>query len=338
MRALRLAFLRFEPSFTVDETFKSLLIENVHVRTDAIWKDEHGSISHHLVVAEFDIDRPLDRDSAGLIVVPRELLRAAEAAIERVANLVAVAGCRKRSIGSPQAVSLVLLPQNENEVSWLRESSGFEKGNQLILAVRRYYQFKLDDVTLSVLQDRLDGVQLLAEALSHDHATGRFHDLLRFFERSFAQRSGLLVKPLGQFLQGADQNYTTREIQHWIERGPLTHADRRPDFLIESDVRPLIDRMEFGAYDILLHKDSWRSPSPTRRTLERPKDAVGAWPLDDLRRGFTVLDPYGTWPIDLLAPEVHVRRGWWVKRAPGEVQINHIDPFEPLSYSLSADS
>src|SRR6185436_4298514 len=110
-------------------------------------------------------------------------------------------------------------------------SSGFEKGNQLIIAVRRYYQFKLDDVTLSVLQDRLDGVQLLAEALSHDHATGRFHDLLRFFERSFAQRSGLLVKPLGQFLQGADQNYTTREIQHWIERGPLTHADRRPDFL-----------------------------------------------------------------------------------------------------------
>jgi hypothetical protein len=49
---------------------------------------------------------------------------------------------------------------------------------------------------LSDLEDRRDGVSLLAEALANSHETGRFRELARFYERAFRAPPAGIVSPL----------------------------------------------------------------------------------------------------------------------------------------------
>ena len=119
----------------------------------------------------------------------------------------------------------------------------------------------------------MGGISLLAEALSHSHPTGRFHEILRLFERAFRCSSSTLIKPLTEFLSNAkNQGFSEPEIKNWVVtlRHPATHADRNKDFVLEAAIRPVVHRMEQATYDVLFNKEDWRNPSSTRREIWKP--------------------------------------------------------------------
>ena len=124
------------------------------------------------------------------------------------------------------------------------------------------------------LRDRPDGVQMLADALAEDSAVARARKLFRLFERAFAKRPQQL-RPLA------------------------VHGDRRPAHARSADAASYIARLEWAAYDVLLHRSAWRGPLPDRRPLL----TLAAVPAQDgsgtilLARGAAVaidhLDAYG---------------------------------------------
>lgn len=53
--------------------------------------------------------------------------------------------------------------------------------------------------------------------------------------------------------------YASPEVDEWFKLRPLViHADRRDDYARSRDIEPYIGRMEFGAYDVLFNKATWR--------------------------------------------------------------------------------
>jgi hypothetical protein len=169
------------------------------------------------------------------------------------------------------------------------------------------------------LSDREDGVALLVEALSHDHAMGRFHEFIRLFERAFTRPAKTLTSPLNEFLSPRF-GYTAAELSRWFEelRDPATHADARTEFLLEADVRPVIDRMEQAAFDVLLNKALWRDPSTDRRDVWAPTAGStnprgGAFIVQGttpVTYG-TILDEYGAFPMDLSGVITQRPGSWW---------------------------
>jgi hypothetical protein len=160
---------------------------------------------------------------------------------------------------------------------------------------------------------------LLAEALAHDHPTGMFHELLRVFERAFRLTSSKLVAPLGEFLDGADMGYSRAEVERWLTvlRHPATHADRRAEFVLESDIRPVIPRMMQAAYDVLFNKVIWRTPSIKRRALWHPStgttgDSFGIYLTrgEPLHMEVELLDEVGSYPMSLDAGLPNIPEIW----------------------------
>jgi hypothetical protein len=254
----------------------------------------------------------------GDVVVPSKQREAAERAIELAANLIAVAqGCR-RQIASPWP-PVVFVATGEEGRTWLAERAGLQHG-RLKGMFRTNERLDLDESVLNQLSDREDGVALMVEALAHDHAMGRFHEFVRIFERAFARPAKLLGGPLAAFLHPRF-GYDEDELRKWFEdfRDPATHADARNEFLLEADVRPVIDRMEQAAFDVLLNKATWRDPSSDRREVWKPTAGTmdgdgGAFIIKGttpITTG-TILDDYGVFPMDFGAGVIETRPNhWW---------------------------
>jgi hypothetical protein len=274
-----------------------------------------------LLAASVNIRRPsINRERR--VAVPRRARRSLEDAIEYLADLAALSTRSTRHLSSPHpALALSHLTPRDRE--YLSQAKGFAYP-RLPIRNRMVERIEMRDQALEGLAaDRRDGVVLLAEALSAvGHVTGQFHEYLRVFERGFKLGPTGLIDPLARFLRGArGLGYTKKEITHWLLdlRGPATHADRRQDFALASDIEPVIWRVEQAAYDVLLNKKNWRSPDAERRKtylwtsgLSRkgvfvtqghlptitgaPSDPFGAYPLylgsfesgDDLWTGETV--------------------------------------------------
>jgi hypothetical protein len=220
----------------------------------------------------------------GYILVPDLQRKQAEAAIEAFANLLAVSTRSSRRITSPVPY-LALIPEDREVHERLNRTKG------LLLPTGGFASspFNIsDDDCLQHLADRLDGVALLAAALTQDHAVGRARELYRFFERAFACNEKYLGKFLKEFLRGTPHNFACNEkylgkflkeflrgtphnfsdteINRWIKsRGRTIHADRSDEFFLERDCRLISQRMEEAAFDILFNKEEWRSRTAARR-------------------------------------------------------------------------
>lgn len=162
----------------------------------------------------------------------------------------------------------------------------------------------------------------MAEAQSHRHATGRFHEFFRIFERAFRTDCERLA-PLLFGCADKRYGYSLSEIETWIRaRGPLTHADRRKEFLLERNACPLVYRMEQAAIDVLVNKANWRSADTLRK--ERWAPAFG---LQDGQSGiyitrgkeaqidYAVFDQFGTYPVHPRGCINKLPEGWWVNSA-----------------------
>ena len=168
---------------------------------------------------------------------------------------------------------------------------------------------------------------MLAEALSHSHPTGKFHELLRLFERAFKRSSSKLIKPLAAFLSKAENlGYSESEIKNWVVslRHPATHADIRDFFVLEAGIRPVVHRMEQAAYDVLFNKMEWRSSSSSRREIWKPisgtlSDKLGLFVTQGKGTtiNFQALDGFSSYPLSLLdfssvLPKM-IPENWWYK-------------------------
>jgi hypothetical protein len=122
------------------------------------------------------------------------------------------------------------------------------------------------------LADRDDGVFLLSEVLNTESPLGRFIQLWRFFERAFNRGHAEAHGKLVSFLVGKTRHgFDEEEVGSWLEdRNPAIHARRAEGLVLDTDVQPHVGRMLEAAYDVLLNKAEWRSPSVSRRDLWTP--------------------------------------------------------------------
>lgn len=161
---------------------------------------------------------------------------------------------------------MALCLEGEKEKAWASDLKRFVGEQSSVPGA--VYRFPVVTENLAAISDRMDGAALLAEALAHEHATGKFHEFMRLFERAFSLPPSKFDRKLTQFLQGAELGYDRPEINAWIDlRNPATHANdpKKPEIVLESDVRPVIARIEQAAYDVLWNKKVWNNPSRERR-------------------------------------------------------------------------
>jgi hypothetical protein len=279
-----------------------------------------GDVPRLLLQAVTALDARPEVTSQREVMVPEKPRKGAEDAIESVANILAVLNHSHRRIASPRPFVALGL-EDEDEKRWACNVSRFH-GEHIGTPQTSYY-LPTSSENLQALSDRLDGVALLAEALAHEHSTGKFHEFMRLFERAFALAPSQFEKKLSQFLQGGDLGYNRQENKQWIElRNPATHANdlSQSHIVLESHVRPFIARMEQAAFDVLLNKKSWADPSRHRRAQWRPAVATIA-PKNEVRipkgvdANFQVqmLDPSEAFVYDAQFRLPHMPENVWTR-------------------------
>jgi hypothetical protein len=288
----------------------------IDVRTLGFFPDEERSIL--VVTAETRLSELPSVNDDDQVVVPFETCRELEAAIELIANALSITQ-RARRVVSSAAPSVALIAESDDERGWLSKRSSFAYPTHAPAATLPHVTAKCDVLELLPnLMDRQDGAALLSEALSDEHASGRFKEFIRFFERAFRATSKALVDPLTSYLSQAPYGYTAEEVRNWLidVRHPLIHADKRRDFLVEADVRPLLPRVEQAAYDTLLNKEIWRSKDTSRRPLWIP-DAFNTPTGAVIKQHSTptvhgqIFDGLGVYPLNLKATITNPPRDWW---------------------------
>lgn len=319
MKLLRLVTVYIEPAPSAWRS-GGIRIGSTVVDTIGSWDLNHRL--RLLLVASVPLAGwpPLTPD--GVVMVPEEPRREAEEAIKAYANSIAMSERARRSISSPSPY-VAFLPETDDERTWLESTRGLKNGFLAVPGSRP--RIELTDQTLHSLADRLDGLELCAEAQSQHQASGKFREFVRLFERAFRVRSKRqLVEPLWVFLQGSGQGFTEAEVQDWLEkkRHPVTHAFQHGRFLLESDIAPIIQRVEQAAYDVLFNKAQWGTKSTARRQLWSPE--AGTLDSDTslfLTQGkgttiqFQVFDRLAGFPGDLSARLTSVPEEWWANEA-----------------------
>ncbi|MDP8907988.1 MAG: hypothetical protein M3N47_02475 [Chloroflexota bacterium] len=222
----------------------------------------------HLAVARVTLERRPELSDEQTVVLPDDERAVAKSALEITANVFALASGSRRTLSSPHPY-LALEAENDEERRWLSASRGVYGGLGGVAQQSVVPLLPLEDAEVTnALDDRWDGLALLTEAQSQEHATGKLHEYLRLFERAFRLPAPGLGNPLVAMLHPRF-GYSVDEVQHWLSdlRHPATHADRRATFVLESDVRPFLARIEQAAWDVLLNKVTWRDSSTDRRSV-----------------------------------------------------------------------
>jgi hypothetical protein len=293
-------------------------IDKVALNTHSLRKA--SDVTHILIAAQLPLASLPSRSASGRIVIDEELLRRCERAIESFADLAAVAARSSRTLSSPTP-EVAFSSVSKEERAWLDESAGVDRPGEWRGAFLP--GIDLSDAALGLLDARPDGVALLAEALSIDHPTGRFRELLRVFERGFKRSPYRLVDPVAEFLAHFDVlQYGQDETHHWFVtlRDKATHADKREDFALARDVEPVLSRVEQAAYDVLFNKANWRSADTERRAAWLPEGGVlpdGSGVIRrDGRAPFVAktMDGFEAFPLNLQARMTEpYSSDWWLE-------------------------
>ncbi len=206
---------------------------------------------------------PAELDDAGRVVVPPEVRRLAEATIEEFADLLAVAHQCRRTIRSPQTC-IALVPETAGEFGPATQLSMEQDSRP---ASARILLERCADRLPDLVWGRPEGLRLLASGLSEESPGGRAREYYRLIEAAFGAGVGQLKKPLYEFLKSSPygMNYSKKETDKWIAlRGKVMHGDTY--VASSADVVPFLPRLEWAAYDLLLHKTAWGNKDVSRRT------------------------------------------------------------------------
>lgn len=229
-----------------------------------------------LVLATSDVDMSELVGESGGIVVPAATRTVVEAAINELADLIALcSGVSPRILSPRPAFALIDLSAEER----VRLTAAGPLTFGVPPWTTRIVGPRIDPVPFAnlpfhALGDRSDGVRLFAESRATTHATSRFRELCRVFERGFKLGPFELIDPLWQFLRIYEAlEFTRDEVAHWLGhlRHLAVHADRRDQFAVATDVQAFLSRLEFAAFDVVMNKHTWRDPSSERRDVWDPE-------------------------------------------------------------------
>ncbi|MDE2589582.1 MAG: hypothetical protein KGL95_07950 [Patescibacteria group bacterium] len=319
MKLVRFVLFTFSPPQTKWK-YTEFNTSSVQIRTFATTRNKIESPETLVVQAETTLNSKPELTDKNTIIIPEVPRKEMEQVIEYLANIISVSEMCQRTISSP-APCIAFRPENKEELDWLNGTKGIPH----TLQSNQEFRFSLQNEFQqnSFLSDRLDGVTMMAEALSCSHLTGKLHEFMRLFERAFTLSSKPLIKPLSDFLMHSKVKITIQDVAKWIVelRHPATHADRKDQFVSESDIRPYIYLIEQAAYDVLFNKLNWRDTSATRRDVYRPIAGVGndkSGFIQQNSMGLTfqtqMLDPFGSYPFDLSGALTTLPQELWFKK------------------------
>jgi hypothetical protein len=253
-----------------------------------------------LFVQSVEIGLPSELDASGRVIVPDEYRRRAEAAIEEFADVLAVAHQCRRTIRSP-TTCVALTPEVAGEFGSATELSYDPVSRQS--GARLLPELCADKVP-GAIAGRPEGLRLLASALSEESPGGRARELYRSIEAAFGDAIGALKIPLHEFLKTTPyaMKFTKKETDHWVAmRGATMHGDR--SIASNAAIAPYLDRLQWAAYDLVLHKENWGMKDPARRPglpiLSGPRadgSVVIFYPSATIPVEF--MDPFGVYVID----------------------------------------
>lgn len=264
-------------------------------------KDNIGAKNQRLISALVNIPKP-DVTPEDYIILPDESRKALENSIELFSNIISLGYSCGRTISSPNP-SACIIPEDNDASDFLKKCKGIY-GSPIS---RGKINIEIDITKISAaLDDRVDGVSLMAEAQSSTHVTGKFVEFNRIFERAFGLAGARLINPLQQFLSPLFE-FSESEVRNIVfdTRNPAIHADKKEIFLTSSDIAPLIDRTEQAAYDVLLNKEKWRDSSTSRRSVWKPRSRLSRGNIptivrgDELKMTSQIFDQFGTYPLNL---------------------------------------
>ena len=316
---VRIASVELRPPLDPGFSFQAR-IGDADVSTRMARSDRDEAV-RHLMAARVPLRRRPDVSRDGKLVVPSEEREHAESAIVRAVDVLAVSRRARRQVSSPIPY-VGIQHSTADEAAWLASLDGIELGQHLIF---RNDPGPIDlELLVSLADDRVEAVALLAEAFAHQHPSGKYHEFLRFFERAFARKPRQLLAPMVRFFAGTPYGYTRAEIKEWLDvRGASVHGYGQPPIL-ESGIRPLLPRIEQAAIDVLANKASWHDSSTDRRdgwhpafgTSSRDGNAFIRQHAVDGSVGLQLLDGYNSYPIDLNAVMTSLPANLWAPIPP----------------------
>jgi hypothetical protein len=322
MDLVRFALLRTQIEWE-DEDWRSfgLQSETVEVSSLTSWKSAQERIEV-LIGGRVELDEPPEIDALGFVQVPPAPRKTAEAAIEAAANYISVFNGSSCEIFSPR-LPVAFHSEDRRELDPLRGSKGVNDAKSFVAG--DLFTTKIEPDLISELSDRDDGVALLAGALATTDLASTYREILRVFERAFAASSSKLASRLASFLKRRPAlEYTKSEVKKWIldMRGPSVHADREGDLLVAADYRPVVHRMLFASYDVLLNKQIWHDPDPGRREIWAPTHGPGAGGGIVAIQGkgghfaMEMLDCFSAFKMQANSPNFRLEADFWPRTGP----------------------
>jgi len=288
----------------------------------------------------------------GLVDVDTDVVSRIDDAIHQTVALFTVAQQAVFSASCVAPVLGLLGPREE-----LRALEGYElQGLKPVSAVAQVKDsFELTSEIVSALEDRSDGLLLLAEALSDRNLLGRYVQLLRLMEHAFGSQLGSFNRELMDFLadEATRHRFTRQEISQWVESRPrVMHADR-PDKPIwyARNVARAVHRLQEAATDVLFNKARWRQRDAERRGCRVPRrgtiDADAGMFLTkgyDFQSTIAILEPFGSFPLFLgKDTERLVPYGLWATAVEDRLLLRYqgVSDYqasaEPIADSSSTD-
>ncbi len=315
LKLVRLVSVIFDLDFKKWKAWK-LPVGDVVVKT--VGDREEGGNLELFIAAEIPLPArpPLTQDNK--ITIPEIPVKQTQEALETAVNILSICTGSKRHISSLSPY-VAFHADDEETKAWLQSTDGIDMWMQQLPMCDVQLDLTNENL-LKALSDRMDGVELLAEALSQDHATGRFHEFIRLFERAFKLNRSSLVRPLSKFL---DRPYYAEEVvKKWVVdlRNPATHAYKNQEYFLESDIRPHIHVIEQVAFDVLLNKAKWYDPSFERRNFHQFQTRVAPGEISRfIKKGYRgnvgsqILDGQSAYPMYLGIGVDPALFGYWCK-------------------------
>lgn len=232
-----------------------------------------GGAKHRLLLAAYrKLEEFPTTSEDGHLEIPEQARTECERALETYARTLSVCIHSPFGLASPWP-PIVLIPETDEERKRLNETAGLRYGAQHHSEHHVPIPFNAD--TLEQLQDRMDGVFLLSEAIRHGYL-----DYVRLFERAFRASGKRLGDLLYAFLQTSGRSYTRDTVRRWTKylRDARVHADREKPykaqyhvdsgmtFALSAQVGQYAGAIREAAYDVLFNKKEWGTSCSSRRS------------------------------------------------------------------------
>ena len=180
-------------------------------------------------------------------------------------DIISISYNNGRQINSSRP-SVFLEAENQSDKFDLLNSTRIKSRKPKLATCRPIHKFKVQD-SFKYLQDRRDGAEIYAEAISAKNNSDKLKEYFRVFEKAFKRHNAGLITPMSGFLSNdSPLGYTKAEISEWMKiRNKLIHSNNKDGYLVSHDLFLKISRIEQAVIDVLFNKKLWGNTNIDRR-------------------------------------------------------------------------